>query len=147
MDGGPPVCLADRPLILAGRTKYRPSLRPPPSLAHRDLIRVRGGGGMGILFAYNKSRESNQFIILSMTSQADPETYRCDGPSSWLNPNNITLSNSCRNVACLHRDGIVIKKPVVIHSRDRVSMRNDTKRKGRHTDKSPDQLGLSWIRL
>eukprot|EP00543_Licmophora_paradoxa_P017515 CAMPEP_0202474058 /NCGR_PEP_ID=MMETSP1360-20130828/92179_1 /ASSEMBLY_ACC=CAM_ASM_000848 /TAXON_ID=515479 /ORGANISM="Licmophora paradoxa, Strain CCMP2313" /LENGTH=174 /DNA_ID=CAMNT_0049101155 /DNA_START=424 /DNA_END=949 /DNA_ORIENTATION=+ len=47
--------------------------------------------------------------------------------------NEISLANSRRNVAKLHRDGLIIKKPVVVHSRARVSLRNEAKRKGRHT--------------
>jgi hypothetical protein len=33
----------------------------------------------------------------------------------------------------LHRDGLIIKKPTVVHSRARVALRNEAKRKGRHT--------------
>merc|ERR1712045_66378 len=32
-----------------------------------------------------------------------------------------------------HKDGLIIKKPVVVHSRSRVKLRNEAKRKGRHT--------------
>ena len=31
--------------------------------------------------------------------------------------------------------GLIIKKPVVVHSRSRVKLRNEAKRKGRHTGK------------
>jgi large subunit ribosomal protein L19e len=33
----------------------------------------------------------------------------------------------------LHKDGLIIKKPTVVHSRARVLARNEAKRKGRHT--------------
>merc|ERR1711953_1495185 len=33
----------------------------------------------------------------------------------------------------LKRDGLVIKKPTVVHSRARVALRNEAKSKGRHT--------------
>ena len=52
------------------------------------------------------------------------------------NINNISLDNSRRNTTCLHRDGLIIKKPVVVHSRARISMRNEARRNGRHTGKS-----------
>merc|ERR1712003_234044 len=45
----------------------------------------------------------------------------------------IALANSRRNIARLHRDGLIIKKPAVVHSRARVALRNEAKRKGRHT--------------
>merc|ERR1712045_304876 len=32
-----------------------------------------------------------------------------------------------------HKDGLIIKKPSVVHSRARVTLRNEAKRKGRHT--------------
>merc|ERR1712226_524582 len=54
----------------------------------------------------------------------------------WLDPNEIneiSLANSRRNIARLHRDGLIIKKPVLVHSRARVTLRNEAKRKGRHT--------------
>merc|ERR1711971_1208516 len=47
--------------------------------------------------------------------------------------NEISLANSRRNIARLHRDGLIIKKPVVVHSRARVRAWNEAKRKGRHT--------------
>merc|ERR1712127_457511 len=33
----------------------------------------------------------------------------------------------------LHQDGFIVKKPSVVHSRSRVTLRNEAKRKGRHT--------------
>merc|ERR1712174_179829 len=42
-------------------------------------------------------------------------------------------ANSRRNIARLQRDGLIIKKPAIVHSRARVSLRNAAKRKGRHT--------------
>merc|ERR1712154_733390 len=47
--------------------------------------------------------------------------------------NEISLANSRRNIARLKRDGLIIKKPAVVHSRARVTLRNEAKRKGRHT--------------
>merc|ERR1711971_805410 len=47
--------------------------------------------------------------------------------------NEISLANSRRNIARLHRDGLIIKRPVVVHSRARVRAWNEAKRKGRHT--------------
>jgi large subunit ribosomal protein L19e len=47
--------------------------------------------------------------------------------------NEIALANSRRNVMKLKRDGLIMKKPSVVHSRARVQLRNEAKRKGRHT--------------
>ena len=47
--------------------------------------------------------------------------------------NEISLANYRRNVACLYRDALIIKNPTVVHSRARVALRNEAKRKGRYT--------------
>merc|ERR1712222_226407 len=64
------------------------------------------------------------------------DVLKCGRNKIWLDPNEIneiSLANSRRNVAKLHRDGLIIKKPAVVHSRARVTLRNEAKRKGRHT--------------
>merc|ERR1719188_2701277 len=43
------------------------------------------------------------------------------------------MANSRQNIRKLHKDGFIIKKPEVIHSRARVLARNEQKAKGRHT--------------
>merc|ERR1711937_324054 len=61
---------------------------------------------------------------------------KCGKRKIWLDPNEtneIALANSRRNISRLQRDGLIIKKPAVVHSRARVSLRNEAKRKGRHT--------------
>jgi large subunit ribosomal protein L19e len=47
--------------------------------------------------------------------------------------NEISMANSRQNVRKLVKDGFIIRKPDVIHSRARVNKRLDAKRKGRHT--------------
>lgn len=49
--------------------------------------------------------------------------------------NEIALANSRRNILKLSKDGLILKKPGVVHSRARVQLRNEAKRKGRHTGK------------
>lgn len=44
----------------------------------------------------------------------------------------IGLANSRRSVRKLIKDGLIIKKPVAIHSRARVRLNLEAKRKGRH---------------
>lgn len=61
---------------------------------------------------------------------------KCGKRKVWLDPNEsteIALANSRQNIRKLVKDGFVIKKPEVIHSRARFQKRNEAKRKGRHT--------------
>ncbi len=54
----------------------------------------------------------------------------------WLDPNEVQeigLANSRQNVRKLIKDGFVIKKPQVIHSRARHARHIEAKKKGRHT--------------
>jgi large subunit ribosomal protein L19e len=72
---------------------------------------------------------------------------KCGKRKIWLDPNEINeigLANSRRNIARLKRDGLIIKKPAVVHSRARVSLRNEAKRKGRHTG-TFKEFGLKYI--
>ena len=75
-------------------------------------------------------------VSLKLQKRLAASVLKCGQRKIWLDPNEIneiSLANSRRNVARLHRDGLIIKKPVVVHSRARVSLRNEAKRKGRHT--------------
>lgn len=61
---------------------------------------------------------------------------KCGINKIWLDPNEsseIKMANSRFNVRKLIKDGLIIKKPQVIHSRDRVRKNLAAKRKGRHT--------------
>ncbi|KAJ1446861.1 ribosomal protein L19/L19e domain-containing protein [Pelagophyceae sp. CCMP2097] len=54
----------------------------------------------------------------------------------WMDPNEtseISMANSRQNIRKLIKDGFVIRKPVVVHSRARVLRHLEAKRKGRHT--------------
>ena len=54
----------------------------------------------------------------------------------WLDPNEINEianANSRQNIRKLIKDGLVIKKPVAVHSRSRVRENTEARRKGRHT--------------
>jgi large subunit ribosomal protein L19e len=60
---------------------------------------------------------------------------KCGKGRVWLDPNEsseIALANSRRAVRKLIKDGLIIKKPVAIHSRARVRLNLAAKRKGRH---------------
>jgi len=77
-------------------------------------------------------------VSLKLQKRLAADVLKCGQNKIWLDPNEIneiSLANSRRNIARLHRDGLIIKKPVVVHSRARVTLRNEAKRKGRHTGK------------
>merc|ERR1719381_399503 len=81
---------------------------------------------------------------------------KCGKNKVWLDPNEISEianSNSRQNIRKLIKDGLVIKKPVAVHSRSRVLKNDEARRKGRHTgpgkrkgtkDARTSQKGL-WI--
>mmetsp|Transcript_109122 Transcript_109122/g.305370 ORF Transcript_109122/g.305370 Transcript_109122/m.305370 type:complete len:193 (+) Transcript_109122:19-597(+) len=75
-------------------------------------------------------------VSLKLQKRLAASVLKCGKRKIWLDPNEINeiaLANSRRNIARLHRDGLIIKKPAVVHSRARVTLRNEAKRKGRHT--------------
>merc|ERR1712045_1060294 len=61
---------------------------------------------------------------------------KCGQKKVWLDPNEINEianANSRQNIRKLIKDGLVIKKPVAVHSRSRVRDNTEARRKGRHT--------------
>lgn len=84
------------------------------------------------------SRTTLPYIIVSLKLQKRlaSSVLKCGKRKIWLDPNEINeiaLANSRRNISRLYRDGLIMKKPAVVHSRARVTLRNEAKRKGRHT--------------
>merc|ERR1711937_493606 len=60
---------------------------------------------------------------------------KCGKKKIWLDPNEtneISNANSRNNVRKLIKDGLIIKKPTVVHSRARTRANLEAKRKGRH---------------
>jgi Ribosomal protein L19e len=71
-------------------------------------------------------------VSLKLQKRLAASVLKCGKRKIWLDPNEINeiaLANSRRNIARLHRDGLIIKKPSVVHSRARVTLRNEAKRK------------------
>ncbi|KAI9205817.1 60S ribosomal protein L19 [Polychytrium aggregatum] len=61
---------------------------------------------------------------------------KCGKRKIWLDPNEVTEianANSRKNIRKLAKDGLIIKKPQVSHSRFRVREKLAAKRLGRHT--------------
>merc|ERR1712232_395697 len=80
--------------------------------------------------------ENRNMVSLRLQKRLAASVLGCGQRKIWLDPNEvneISLANSRRNVARLHRDGLIIKKPQVVHSRARKHLRDEAKRKGRHT--------------
>ncbi|CAD5112533.1 DgyrCDS1744 [Dimorphilus gyrociliatus] len=60
---------------------------------------------------------------------------KCGKNKIWLDPNEtneISNANSRQNVRKLVKDGLIIRKPVAVHSRARVRRNAEARRKGRH---------------
>jgi large subunit ribosomal protein L19e len=60
---------------------------------------------------------------------------RCGNKKIWLDPNEaneIANANTRQSVRKLVKDGLIIKKPVAVHSRFRTRKNNEARRKGRH---------------
>ncbi|CAM9316266.1 unnamed protein product [Phaeothamnion confervicola] len=79
---------------------------------------------------------STMQVSLKLQKRLAASVLNCGKGKVWLDPNEvneISMANSRQNIRKLVKDGLVIKKPQVVHSRARVLARNEAKRKGRHT--------------
>jgi hypothetical protein len=88
------------------------------------------------LFFFSISFATTTALKLQKRLAAD--VLKVGAKKVWLDPNEIneiSLANSRRNIQKLYKDGLIMKKPSVVHSRARVQLRNEAKRKGRHTGK------------
>jgi len=75
-------------------------------------------------------------VSLKLQKRLAASVLNCGKRKIWLDPteiNEISMANSRQNVRKLVKDGLVIKKPVKIHSRARLRARLAAKAKGRHT--------------
>ncbi|CAO1326013.1 unnamed protein product [Diamesa tonsa] len=74
-------------------------------------------------------------ISLKLQKRLAASVMRCGKKKVWLDPNEINEignTNSRQNIRKLIKDGLIIKKPVVVHSRFRVRKNTLARRKGRH---------------
>ena len=75
-------------------------------------------------------------VSLKLQKRLAASVMKCGKRKVWLDPNEvseISMANSRQNVRKLVKDGLIIKKPQVMHSRARVRRNLEAKRKGRHT--------------
>ena len=73
---------------------------------------------------------------LKLQKRLAADVMKCGKKKVWLDPNEINEianANSRANIRKLIKDGLVIKKPVAVHSRSRVRANNEARRKGRHS--------------
>jgi len=73
---------------------------------------------------------------LKLQKRLAASVMKCGRKKVWLDPNEINEianANSRQNIRKLIKDGLVIKKPVAVHSRSRVRENTEARRKGRHT--------------
>merc|ERR1719435_90476 len=71
---------------------------------------------------------------LKLQKRLAADIMKCGQNKIWLDPNETSMisnANSRQNVRKLIKDGLIIRKPVAVHSR--VRKNNIARRKGRHT--------------
>merc|ERR1712071_514924 len=72
---------------------------------------------------------------LRLQKRLSASVMKCGKRKVWLDPNGvneIANANSRQNIRKLIKDGLIIKKPVAVHSRARVRKNTEARRKGRH---------------
>merc|ERR1712070_1042653 len=77
-----------------------------------------------------------KMVSLKLQKRLAASVLKCGQRKIWLDPNEvneISMANSRLNIRKLTKDGLVIKKPVKVHSRSRVRKFLAAKRLGRHT--------------
>ncbi|ORY02989.1 hypothetical protein K493DRAFT_334407 [Basidiobolus meristosporus CBS 931.73] len=87
-------------------------------------------GAVGQFLAYNHR------VSLSSQKRLAASVLKCGKRKVWIDPNEVNEignANSRQNIRKLIKDGLIIKKPNVVHSRFRVREKLAAKRKGRHT--------------
>merc|ERR1712125_158724 len=75
-------------------------------------------------------------VSLKLQKRLAASVLDCGKRKVWMDPNEaneIAMANSRQDVRKLIKDGLVIRKPPAIHSRDRTRRRLEAKRLGRHT--------------
>merc|ERR1712118_14823 len=81
-------------------------------------------------------RDRRKMVSLKLQKRLAASVLNCGKRKIWLDPNEvneISMANSRLNIRKLAKDGLVIKKPVKVHSRYSVRKHLAAKRKGRHT--------------
>merc|ERR1712026_651776 len=80
--------------------------------------------------------ETPAMSTLRLQKRLAAAVLKCGKNKIWLDPNEtseISNANSRQNIRKLIKDGLIIRKPVAVHSRARVRKNTIARRKGRHT--------------
>jgi large subunit ribosomal protein L19e len=75
-------------------------------------------------------------VSLKLQKRLAASVLKCGKRKVWLDPNeigDISTANSRNNIRKLVKDGYIIRKPPVVHSRSRALKKLEAKRKGRHS--------------
>jgi large subunit ribosomal protein L19e len=75
---------------------------------------------------------------------------KCGQKKVWLDPNEateISVANSRQNIRKLVKDGFIIRKPQVVHSKSRHNRHMEAKSKGRHTGTVPSLPPLALLTI
>ena len=121
------------------------------------VIRIRGQnhpkkksrgqvGNFCVYQNYKKKRRLTRWNLFNKTTMVSlklqkrlaASVLKCGQRKIWLDPNevnDISMANSRQNIRKLNKDGFIIRKPVIVHSRSRIKARLAAKAKGRHTGK------------
>merc|ERR1712244_173754 len=86
------------------------------------------------LFVRQRERDSSM-STLRLQKRLASAVLKCGKNKVWLDPNEtneIANANSRQNIRKLIKDGLIIRKPVKVHSRARVRKNMEARRKGRH---------------
>merc|ERR1712244_137523 len=81
------------------------------------------------------TRSTFTMSTLRLQKRLASKVLKCGKNKIWLDPNEtneIANANSRQNVRKLVKDGLIIRKPVKVHSRARTRKHAEARRKGRH---------------
>jgi large subunit ribosomal protein L19e len=94
---------------------------------------------------------------LKLQKRLSSSILKCGKSKVWMDPNEINeiaMANSRKNIRKLIKDGFILKKPPVMHSRARARREKEARAKGRHsgpgkrrgTANARNPTKLIWIR-
>merc|ERR1712196_19519 len=92
-------------------------------------------------------RDRRKMVSLKLQKRLAASVLNCGKRKIWLDPNEvneISMANSRLNIRKLAKDGLVIKKPVKVHSRYSVRMKLEAKSKGTKDARLP--TAVIWMR-
>jgi len=89
-----------------------------------------------LIHFYKRKLKNVKMSSLKLQKRLAANVMKCGKNKVWMDPNEISElanANSRQNIRKLIKDGLIIKKPVVVHSRFRANRFAAERRKGRHS--------------